>query len=130
MGLNMGKLILSIDDSNVIKMSLELLCKENGYEFVHAFDGLEGLEKVEEIKNQSKNIALIICDINMPNMDGMEFLHHFKSHDENKFVPVLMLTTESQIGMMQEAKKMGATGWIVKPFQPEQLLNFLKKFAR
>ncbi len=126
----MSKLIFSIDDSNVIKMSLELLCKENDYDFVHAFDGKEALEKVDELKNQNKKISLIICDINMPVMDGMEFLKAFKSNDENKFVPVLMLTTESQVGMMQEAKKSGATGWIVKPFQPDQLLNFLKKFAR
>jgi two-component system chemotaxis response regulator CheY len=126
----MSKLILSIDDSNVVKMSLELLCKEYGYDFEHAFDGLEALEKVKQIKDADKKISLVICDINMPNMDGMEFLKEFKSKPENKFVPVLMLTTESQVGMMQEAKKLGATGWIVKPFQPDQLLNFLKKFAR
>lgn len=126
----MGKLILSIDDSNVIKMSLELLCKENGYALIHAFDGIEGLKKVEEIKKMGKNISLIICDINMPNLDGIGFLKEFKSKEENKLVPVLMLTTESQISMMQEAKKLGATGWIVKPFQADQLLNFFRKFAR
>jgi two-component system chemotaxis response regulator CheY len=126
----MGKLILSIDDSNVIRMSLELLCKENGYSHEHAFDGLEGLKKDEEIKKSGKDISLIICDINMAKMDGMSFLREFKSKDENKLVPVLMLTTESQISMMQEAKKSGATGWIVKPFQSDQLISFIKRFAR
>lgn len=126
----MGKYILTIDDSNVIKMSLEMLLTQNGYETDHSFDGIEALTKVNEVHQLGKHISLIICDINMPNMDGITFLKKFKSIDDFKFVPVLMLTTESQIAMMQEAKKLGATGWIVKPFQPDQILNFIKKFAR
>jgi two-component system chemotaxis response regulator CheY len=125
-----GKLILSIDDSNVIKMSLELLCQEQGYSFHHAFDGEEGIDKVKEITGAGNQISLIICDINMPKKDGLEFLKELKSDDKYKFIPVLMLTTESQVTMMQEAKKLGATGWIIKPFQPDQLLGFIKKFAK
>jgi two-component system chemotaxis response regulator CheY len=66
----------------------------------------------------------------MPKKDGLEFLKELKSDDKYKFIPVLMLTTESQVTMMQEAKKLGATGWIIKPFQPDQLLGFIKKFAK
>jgi two-component system chemotaxis response regulator CheY len=126
----MGKFILTIDDSEVIKISLETLLTQNGYETDHAYDGVEALEKVKQYINQNKKISLIICDVNMPKMDGITFVKEVKKDPKFKFIPILMLTTESQISLMQEAKKSGATGWIVKPFQPENVLNFLRKFSK
>jgi two-component system, chemotaxis family, chemotaxis protein CheY len=126
----MGKFILTIDDSEVIKISLETLLTQNGYETAHAYDGVEGLEKVKELIDNDVKISMIICDVNMPNMDGLTFVKELKKNEKYKFIPIMMLTTESQISLMQNAKKSGATGWIVKPFQPENVLNFLRKFAK
>lgn len=126
----MSKFILTIDDSEVIKTSLETLLIQNDYETEHAYDGKEALDKVEELTGKGVKISLIICDVNMPNMDGLTFLKELKKNDKYKMIPVMMLTTESGISMMQEAKKTGATGWIVKPFQPDNVLNFLRKFAK
>ncbi len=126
----MGKFILTIDDSEVIKISLETLLNKNGYETDHAYDGVEALAKVKEYIDNNKKISLIICDVNMPKMDGITFVKELKKEQKFKFIPILMLTTESQISLMQEAKKSGATGWIVKPFQPENVLNFLRKFSK
>ena len=126
----MGKFILCIDDSEVIKISLETLLSQNGYESDHAYNGKEGLEKVKKYTEENKKISLIICDVNMPEMDGLTFLKELKKDEKYRFIPVMMLTTESQIALMQDAKKNGATGWIVKPFQPENVLNFLRKFAK
>lgn len=126
----MGKFILCIDDSEVIKISLETLLIKNGYETDHAYNGEEALKKVKEITNSGKRINLIVCDVNMPVMDGITFLKELKKDNKYKFIPVLMLTTESGISMMQEAKSSGATGWIIKPFQQDNVLNFLRKFAK
>ena len=126
----MAKYILTIDDSEVIKFSLETLLVQNGYETSHAYDGNDALKLIEELYQNGIQVALIICDVNMPNMDGITFIKELKKQDKFRFIPIMMLTTESQISMMQEAKKSGATGWIVKPFQPDNVLNFLRKFAK
>lgn len=126
----MSKFILCIDDSEVIKISLETLLIQSGYETDHAFDGREALKKLVELSNKNIKISLIICDINMPVMDGLTFLKEIKKLEQYKYIPIMMLTTESQISKMQEAKKSGATGWIIKPFQPENVLNFIRKFAK
>ncbi len=126
----MSKLILSIDDSNVIKHSLEMLLQKNGYETEHAWDGVEALEKVKQIMDGDRYISCIICDINMPNMDGLTFLKKIKEHPYYRLIPVLMLTTESDKKKVQQAKEYGATGWLVKPFQPDVVLNFVSKFSK
>jgi two-component system chemotaxis response regulator CheY len=76
------------------------------------------------------NVRLIITDLNMPNMDGIELIRNVRANPGYKFVPILMLTTESQAEKKQEGKSAGATGWIVKPFKPEQLLAVVKKVLR
>jgi len=128
--LSNNKFILTIDDSEVIKISLETLLTQNGYETEHAYDGIDALKKDEKLIERGIKISLIICDVNMPNMDGLTFVKELKKYEKYRFIPILMLTTESQISLMQDAKKNGATGWIVKPFQPENVLNFLRKFAK
>jgi two-component system chemotaxis response regulator CheY len=86
------------------------------YDVAEAVDGRDALSKV------TGDIRLIITDLNMPNMDGIELIRQVRAGSKNKYVPILVLTTESQPAKKQEAKSAGATGWIVKPFRPEQLL--------
>lgn len=126
----MKKLIVSIDDSNVIKTNLEIVLEEGGFEMQHAPNGKAAQELVGSLREQGKEFSLVLCDVNMPQMNGMEFLEWFKSQEENKFIPVIMLTTEAEIEMMQKAKQMGATGWVIKPFDQEQLLDVIRKFIR
>ncbi|HOJ49226.1 MAG TPA: response regulator [Spirochaetota bacterium] len=120
------KRVLVIDDSNVIKANTESIITKNGFEFEHAFDGKEAIN----ILKAGFEPNIIICDINMPNMDGLEFLEWVKNEDNFKFIPVVMLTTETEIQLMQKAKKLGASGWIIKPFDEDTLIEVIKKFIR
>ncbi len=126
----MKKFIFTIDDSNVINVNLDQVLKTAGYEHEHAFNGLLAKEKIEHFKNEKKHISLIICDVNMPEINGLDFLKWFKEQPENKLTPIIMLTTESEIPLMQKAKSLGATGWIIKPFEENVLLDVIRKFAR
>ncbi|PCI27861.1 MAG: two-component system response regulator [SAR324 cluster bacterium] len=121
----MGKSILVIDDSlsvrNVVRNTLE----SSDYEVTEAFDGMDALEKLEQ-----KRFNLVLCDVNMPRMDGITFLKELKNKPKHKFTPVIMLTTESQASKMQEGKAAGAKAWIVKPFKPDQLLSAISKLIR
>lgn len=119
----MAETILIVDDSSAIRQSVSFILKENGYEVVEACDGQDGLDKL----SQAGAVNLIITDVNMPNMDGITMVKHVREKDEHKFTPVLVLTTESQSSIMEEGKKAGATGWIVKPFSNEKLLATIKK---
>ncbi len=117
------KRALTIDDSitvrNLVKMTLEGL----GFQVDEASNGKEGLEKAK-----SNKYDLVICDINMPIMNGLEFLREFKK--TNRLTPVLMLTTETEAAKKQMAKQYGATGWIVKPFNPNDLVKVVKRVVR
>jgi two-component system chemotaxis response regulator CheY len=93
-----------------------------GYEVIQACDGKEALKLIE-----GKKVDLVIADVNMPNMDGITLVKSLREQADYKFTPILMLTTESQESKRQQGKVAGATGWIVKPFNPEQLLNVVKK---
>lgn len=126
----MGKLIFSIDDSNVININLDQVLSQAGYLHEHAFNGKLAQEKLGQILEQGKKISLILCDVNMPEMNGLDFLKWFKETPENKLIPVIMLTTETEIPLMQQAKALGATGWVIKPFEEIQLLDVIRKFAR
>ena len=121
----MGKSILIIDDSvsvrNVVRSTLEI----SDYQVTEAMDGLDALEKLED-----KRFNLVLCDVNMPRMDGITFLREIKKNPKHKFTPVIMLTTESQASKMQEGKEAGAKAWIVKPFKPDQLLAAITKLIR
>lgn len=125
-----NNLIFVVDDSNTIRASLKYTLEKNGYEVAMANDGQEGVDKLMELKSAKKRPAMIIADINMPRLDGIGFIKEVKKDTELKYIPVLVLTTESQQEMKMEGKKAGAAGWLVKPFQPEQLIGVVKKFVK
>jgi len=114
--------ILAVDDSTSMRQMVTFTLKGAGYDVVEAADGVEALEKA---KTQSFN--LILTDVNMPNMDGIELIRNLRTLANYKYTPMLMLTTESGSNKKGEGKEAGATGWIVKPFDPDQLLATIKK---
>ncbi|MGN0739675.1 MAG: response regulator [Treponema sp.] len=116
------KKILAVDDSISIRKSISFVLTQEGYEVIEAVDGVDGLAKAKEDK-----FNLVITDINMPNMDGIEMIKQLRQTDGYKFTPIIALTTENQDSKMQEGKAAGATGWIVKPFTSEKLLAIVKK---
>lgn len=118
----MAKKILFVDDSASMRQVVGMAIGNSGYEVTTAVDGVDGVSKL----NQGKFDA-IISDLNMPNMDGIEFLKAVKQHAKNKFTPVIMLTTEAGDEMKQKGRAAGAKVWVVKPFKPEQLLAILTK---
>ncbi len=118
----MGRTIMIIDDSASIRQVVSLALTKAGYEVVEAEDGQDALNKLQNIK-----VNLIICDVNMPNMDGLTFLKNLKQLSNHKFTPVIMLTTESQQSLKMEGKMAGAKAWMVKPFKPEQMLEAISK---
>jgi two-component system chemotaxis response regulator CheY len=126
----MNKKILAVDDSRTIRSSVKYTLEKEGYEVITANDGEDGLKKLKKNSDRSKRPKMIITDINMPNMDGITFLQEVKNNSKFKFIPALVLTTESQDEMKKKGKKVGAAGWLVKPFKPEQLIKVAKKFVR
>lgn len=118
----MNKTILTVDDSASVRMMVSFTLKENGYSVIEAADGKEGLSKMNETQ-----VDLVITDLNMPNLDGIGLIRGIRATPENRFTPIIMLTTESQDGRKQEGRAAGATGWIVKPFRPEQLVAVVRK---
>jgi two-component system, chemotaxis family, chemotaxis protein CheY len=118
----MSKTIMTVDDSTSVRQMVSFTLKEAGYQVIEAADGRDAISKMN-----GTDINLIITDLNMPNMDGIELIKNIRTNPKYKFIPILMLTTESQTEKKMEGKKAGATGWIIKPFQPEQLLSVVKK---
>ncbi len=118
----MAKLILSVDDSVSVRQMVGFTLKQEGYEVVEAADGTDAIAKIS-----GKKVDMVITDLNMPNMDGITLIKELRKTHACKFIPIIMLTTESQDLKKQEGKEAGATGWIVKPFKPEQLLGVVKK---
>ncbi len=117
--------ILVVDDSNSIRDMVSFTLKSAGFETAEARDGLEGLTKAK-----SANFDLVISDVNMPNMDGITLCQELRKLPSFKFTPILMLTTESSTDMKMRGKAAGATGWLVKPFNPEKLLATIKRVVR
>jgi len=116
------KIILLVDDSKTMLLSMEAVLKRAGFNVVTAANGAEGLKQITQTKPD-----LMITDLNMPVMDGMTLIKEAKKLPEMRFKPVLMLTTESQQTKRDEAKTAGATGWLVKPVKPEELLAVIKQ---
>jgi len=114
--------ILAVDDSSSMRQMVAFTLKGAGYQVVEAADGQEALNKAK-----SQNFDLVITDVNMPIMDGITFIRHLRGEANYKFTPMLMLTTESSSDKKAAGKAAGATGWIVKPFNPDQLLSTVKK---
>jgi len=120
----MSKTILIVDDSLSIRQLVKATLVAEGYGVIDACDGQDALNKLS-----GQRVNLIISDVNMPIMDGITFLRTLKSKPEHKFTPVVMLTTESQEAKKQEGQAAGARAWIVKPFQPVQLLAAVQKLV-
>ncbi len=121
--------ILIVDDSATLRASVNYTLKEAGFETINAVNGADGLEKLNQAMKNGEHIGMIISDINMPVMDGITFIVEVKK-TPFKYTPILVLTTESQEDMKMKGKKAGASGWLVKPFKPEQLVYVTKKFMR
>ena len=117
----MGKAILTVDDSASVRQMVGFTLRAAAYDVAEAVDGCDALSKL------LGEIHLIITDLNMPRMDGIELIRQIRTNSKYKYVPILVLTTESQATKKQEAKSAGATGWIVKPFKPEQLLAVVER---
>lgn len=114
--------ILAVDDSASMRQMVTFTLKGAGYDVEEACDGSEALNIAK-----TKRFDLVLSDVNMPVMDGIQLVTELRKLSEYKFIPVLMLTTESAGDKKNAGKQAGATGWIVKPFNPEQLLNTIKK---
>ena len=120
----MSKTIMTVDDSASVRQMVGFTLRQAGYEVIEASDGKDALSKLRAAG------GMIITDLNMPTMDGIELIRQVRAGTATKFVPIIMLTTESQDQKKQEGKAAGATGWIVKPFRPEQLLAVVQKVLR
>jgi len=119
----MSKTILVVDDSVSMRQMVTFTLKGAGFEVVEAGDGKEAVSKL----NGGAKPNLVITDLNMPNMDGISLIKEIRGMAAHKFTPVLMLTTESADDKKKEGQSAGATGWIVKPFNPDQMLATIKK---
>lgn len=126
----MSKVIFIVDDSRTVRASVEYTLKKEGYLVEQAVDGQDGLKRLEELRQKGIRPAMIISDINMPNLDGIGFITEVKKSLHYKFTPVLVLTTESQEEKKMQGKNAGASGWLVKPFSPDQLIGVIKKFVK
>ncbi len=118
----MPKIIMTADDSASVRQMVSFTLKQAGYGVVEAVDGRDALEKIK-----TTDIQMLITDLNMPKIDGIELIREVRTLDKCRFIPIIMLTTESQTTKKMEGKAAGATGWIVKPFKPDQLLAVVKK---
>ena len=118
----MGKTILVVDDSSSMRQVVSITLKQAGHDVIEACDGKDALTKLA-----GQKIHLVISDVNMPNMDGMTFVREMKKNAAYRFVPVIMLTTEGSDEKKKAGQDAGAKAWMVKPFQPQQLLAAVTK---
>ncbi|MGF1742002.1 response regulator [Vibrio profundum] len=114
--------ILAVDDSVSIRQMVSHTLKDAGYDVETANDGRDALNKAQKTK-----FDVVISDVNMPVMGGFDFVKAIRGNPQYKFIPILMLTTETSTEKKQQGKSVGATGWLVKPFNPETLLKTLKR---
>ncbi len=119
------KRILTVDDSTSVRQMVGFTLRKAGYEVIEAVDGKDGLAKAS-----GEKFDLIITDLNMPNMDGIQMIAAIRKLAGYSFIPILMLTTESQAEKKDAGRKVGATGWIVKPFDADQLMAVAQKLVK
>lgn len=119
----MEKKILIVDDSSSVRQVVGFTLKNAGYDVIEAVDGRDALARL----SAAPSVGMIVTDLNMPNLDGIGLIRAVRAIATHKFIPIVMLTTESQDSKKQDGKSAGATGWIIKPFKPEQLLAVVKK---
>ncbi len=121
----MIKTFLVVDDSASMRQLIMFAMQDAGYDVLPAENGKDALDKLSSTK-----VDMVITDLNMPDMDGIELITHLRGLPAYKFVPIIMLTTEAQEEKKRQGKAAGASGWIVKPFTSEQLLNVVRKFLK
>ncbi len=121
----MGKLVLVVDDSASVRQQVGMALGQAGFEILEAGDGKEGVSAVAS----NPNVAMVVADVNMPNMNGLEMVSEIKKNPANRALPIIMLTTEGQPALIKKAKEAGAVGWIVKPFNAGQLVATVKKLT-
>jgi two-component system, chemotaxis family, chemotaxis protein CheY len=121
----MNKKILVVDDSASVRQQVGSVLAAAGYDVIEAADGLLGSEEIE----RANDLAMVICDVNMPNMNGIDMVAKAKQSPKNAALPIIMLTTEGQPQLVERAKKAGARGWIVKPFKNELLVAAVRKLV-
>jgi two-component system, chemotaxis family, chemotaxis protein CheY len=122
----MAKTILIVDDSSSLRTVVRIALSRAGYDVLEAADGVLALK----VMDGPTRINLVVCDVNMPNMDGITFVATLKQHSKHKFIPVIMLTTEGQEEKKNQGRLAGAKAWIVKPFNPPQLLDAVSKLVQ
>lgn len=120
----MSKTILTVDDSASVRQMVGITLASAGYRVIEAVDGADGYAKAT-----SNTIDAVLTDLNMPQMNGIEFIRKYRTHPSSRGIPIVFLTTESDDELKRQAKEAGATGWIVKPFKQDQLLAVIKKVA-
>jgi len=116
---------MAVDDSASLRQMVSIVLRGGGYQVIESVDGLDALSKLK-----GQELHLFLTDINMPKMDGLELTRQLRAMPQYKFVPIVLLTTESTSEKKQLGKAAGATAWIVKPFNPDQLLAVVKKVIR
>ena len=119
------KIVLTVDDSRTMRDLLMLALGDAGFTVVQAVDGVHGLEVLDAMEQPD----VIITDINMPRMDGFGFIEGVRASDRYRTTPILVLTTESDQSKKEKARAAGATGWIVKPFAPDKLIDAVRRVA-
>lgn len=118
----MAKTILAVDDSASIRQMVSFTLKSAGYEVIEAVDGMDGLDKAK-----TRSINLVLTDQNMPRLDGLSLIRALRGMPQYATTPILMLTTESSDAMKSQGRAAGATGWLVKPFDPQKLIEVVRK---
>ncbi|MGH6761724.1 MAG: response regulator [Phyllobacterium sp.] len=120
----MSKTVLTVDDSRTMRDMLRFALVDAGYEVVQAEDGVHGIEVLQTVTPD-----VIVTDINMPRMDGFGFIEHVRRDHQYRAIPILVLTTESDPEKKEKARRSGATGWIIKPFNPVKLVDAIRRVA-
>ena len=118
----MAKTVLTVDDSTSMRMMIGFALREAGYEVIEAVDGVDAMEKLAR-----NTVDMIVSDVNMPRMDGLALVRAVRGTKRHRFTPVLMVTTVYQDDIKEEWRLAGATGWIVKPFNPAELLSAVRR---
>ena len=118
----MSNKIMTVDDSASMRQLIAMTLSQAGYEITEACDGQDALDKLK-----GQDFAMVITDLNMPRMDGIELIRQVRANPATKFLPMVLLTTESHEDKKTTGREAGATGWIVKPFNPDQLVATIKK---
>lgn len=121
----MGKKVLVVDDSVTVRQQVRSVLAQAGFDIVEACDGQDGVAKIEG----TGDLSMVICDINMPRMSGLELLEAVQKGGRHGHLPIVMLTTEGHPDLIERAKKAGAKGWIVKPFKADLLVAAAKKLT-